>query len=259
MRFFGNFPMTQDPSQIHIPENLPDEVKHWLSLVSDALIRSFADDLEALVLFGSAAEGQMRASSDVNLLVVLRRFEAIRADSVSHILQNAAAAVELHPMFVLTTELKLAAESFAVKFDDIAHRRALLYGTDPFGAMVIPRSLLLHRVQQVLLNLTLRLRATYMLNQGREERLALAVADAAAPLRRCAHAILDLRGSPQESPKASLVTLASELGGDWTLELQNLSKAREELRLPAGSAGPLVLRLARLAEAMQRLSGEISR
>jgi len=251
--------MTQDPGQSHIPENLPDEVKHWLSSVSDALIRSFTDDLEALVLFGSAAEGQMRASSDVNLLVVLRRFEAVRADSVSDILQNAAAAVELHPMFVLTTELKLAAESFAVKFDDIAHRRALLYGTDPFEAMVIPRSLLLHRLQQVLLNLTLRLRATYMLNQGREERLALAVADAAAPLRRCAHAILDLRGSPQESPKASLVTLAAELGGDWTSDLQNLSKAREELRLPAGSAGPLILRLARLAEAMQRLSGEISR
>src|ERR1700722_13828668 len=255
----GELSMTQESRQIHLPLNLPEEVKRWLSWVSDALIRSFADDLEALVLFGSAAEGQMRASSDVNLLVVLRRFEAVRADSVSDILQNAAAAVELHPMFVLTTELKLAAESFAVKFDDIAHRRALLYGTDPFEAMVIPRSLLLHRLQQVLLNLTLRLRATYMLNQGREERLALAVADAAAPLRRCAHAILDLRGSPQEVPKASLVTLASELGGDWTLDLQNLSKAREELRVPAGSAGPLILRLARLAEAMQRLSGEISR
>jgi hypothetical protein len=251
--------MTQDPGQIHIPENLPDEVKHWLSSVSDALIRSFADDLEALVLFGSAAEGQMRASSDVNLLVVLRRFEADRADGVSEILQGAAAAVELHPMFVLTSELQLAAESFAVKFDDIAHRRALLYGTDPFGTMVIPRSLLLHRLQQVLLNLTLRLRATYALNRGREERLALAIADAAAPLRRCAHAILELRGSPLESPKASLVMLASELGDDWTVDLQDLSKAREELRLPAGSAGPLVLRLARLAEAMQRLSGEISR
>jgi hypothetical protein len=152
----------------------------------------------------------------------------------------------------------LAAESFAVKFDDIAHRRALLYGTDPFGAIVIPRSLLLHRLQQVLLNLALRLRAAYMLHQSREERLVLEIADAAAPLRRCAHAILDLRGAPQQSPKAALVSIASELGSDWTQDLQNLSKAREELRLPTGSAGPLVLRLAGLAEAMQRLLAKIS-
>jgi hypothetical protein len=249
--------MTEALHPISLPENLPPEVRDWLNWVSAAMIRSFADDLEALVLFGSAAQGQMRASSDVNLLVVLRRFDAARADGVSEIIQNAAAAVELHPMFVLTTELQLAAESFAVKFDDILHRRLLLYGTDPFGAMVIPRSLLVHRLQQVLLNLALRLRATYILNHAREERLAVEIADAAAPLRRCAHAILELRGSAQESAKAALVVLASELGDDWTADLQNLSKAREDLRLPAGSAGPLVLRLARLAEAMQRLTGEI--
>jgi hypothetical protein len=251
--------MTQDARQIYLPENLPEEVRKWLSWVSEALVESFADDLEALVLFGSAAEGRMRASSDVNLLVVLRRFEAARADGVSEIIQSAAAAVELHPLFVLTTELQPAAESFAVKFDDILHRRALLYGTDPFAAVVIPRHLLLHRLQQVLLNLALRLRATYLLNRGREERLALEIADAAAPLRRCAHAIMELRGSAQESPKDALVTLASELGDDWTSDLHNLSKAREELRLPAGSAGPLILRLGLLAEAMQRLSGQISR
>jgi hypothetical protein len=249
--------MTEALHPISLPENLPREVRDWLNWVSAALIRSFADDLEALVLFGSAAEGQMRASSDVNLLVVLRRFDAARADGVSEIIQNAAAAVELHPMFVLTTELQLAAESFAVKFDDILHRRFLLHGTDPFRTMVIPRSLLVHRLQQVLLNLALRLRATYILNHAREERLAVEIADAAAPLRRCAHAILELRGSAQESAKAALVVLASELGDDWTADLQNLSKAREDLRLPAGSAGPLVLRLARLAEAMQRLTGEI--
>jgi len=71
----------------------------------------------------------MRASSDVNLLIVLRRFDPERIDrAASAVLQDAAAAVELHPMFLLESELPLAAESFSVKFDDIAHRHVGLYG-----------------------------------------------------------------------------------------------------------------------------------
>ena len=36
---------------------------------------TFADDLRCVVLFGSAAEDRLRATSDVNLIVVLRRFD----------------------------------------------------------------------------------------------------------------------------------------------------------------------------------------
>ena len=35
----------------------------------------------------------------------------------------------------------------------------------------------------------------------RDEVLAMAIADAAAPLRRSAHAIMELRGAPSRSPK----------------------------------------------------------
>ena len=64
-----------------IPEALPTAVRAWLSQSSQTLIDSLGEELEALILFGSAAEGLMRASSDVNLLVVLRRFDADRIDS----------------------------------------------------------------------------------------------------------------------------------------------------------------------------------
>lgn len=249
--------MSAEIGTVSIPPNLPAEVRTWLSEAANALVGAYADDLEALILFGSAAEGRMRASSDVNLLIVLKRFDAVQSDRVSEVMESAAAAVELHPMFVLTTELQLAAESFAVKFDDIAHRRVVLYGKDPFGAIVIPRALLVLRLRQVLLNLTLRLRAIYVINRAREEALTRAIAEAAAPLRRSAHAILELRGAPQDSPKAALEILAAELGPDHVDDLRNLSKARDELRLGAGTAAPLVLRLAGLAESLQRLAGAL--
>jgi predicted nucleotidyltransferase len=241
-----------------IPQGLPAAVRAWLSQSSQALIDSLGAELEALILFGSAAEGLMRASSDVNLLVVLRRFDPERIDRASAVLQDAAAAVELHPMFLLASELSLAAESFSVKFDDIAHRHVVLYGKDPFDSLSIPRVLILKRLQQVLFNLTLRLRTLYAAGRAREESLAALIADTAAPLRRSAYAILELRGDHPSSPKAALESLAAELGGDWTSDLQSLSKAREDLHLEPGTAGKLILRLSELSESLRQQAASLS-
>jgi hypothetical protein len=241
-----------------IPESLPAEVRTWLSQASQTLIDSLGEELEALILFGSAAEGLMRASSDVNLLVVLRRFDPVRIDQARSVLQDAAVAVELHPLFLLASELALAAESFSVKFDDIAHRHVVLYGKDPFEALTIPRPLLVRRLQQVLFNLTLRLRTLYAVGRVHEESLAAVIADTAAPLRRSAYAILELRDARPASSKAALEFLAAESGGDWTSDLQNLSKAREDLHLDPGTAANLILRLAELSEALRQQAASLS-
>lgn len=241
-----------------IPGSLPAEVREWLSQAAQALIDCLGEDLEALILFGSAAEGLMRASSDVNLLVVIRQFDPERIDRASGVLQDAAAAVELHPMFLLGSELSLAAESFSVKFDDIAHRHVVLYGKDPFEALSIPRALIVRRLQQVLFNLTLRLRTLYANGRAREESLVAIIADTAAPLRRSAYAILELRGERPSSPKAALESIAAELSGDWGRDLQNLSKAREDLHLDAGTAAKLILRLAELSESLRQQAAALS-
>jgi predicted nucleotidyltransferase len=241
-----------------IPDALPAAVRAWVSQSSQALIESLGETLDALILFGSAAEGLMRASSDVNLLIVLGRFDSDRIDRVSDVLQNAAAAVELHPMFLLSSELPIATESFSVKFDDIAHRRVLLYGTDPFEGFTIRRALLAQHLQQVLFNLTLRLRTLYAIGRAREERLAALIADTAAPLRRSAYAILELRGARPSSPKAALESLAAELPGDWTEDLEGLSMAREELHLAPGRAAKLILRLAELSESLRQRAANLT-
>src|ERR1700720_741393 len=112
----ANSPTTDSASQVLLPGNLPADVREWLSRTAAALIQSFADDLRSLILFGSAAEGRMRASSDVNLLFGWGRRAEGRLTGVVEIIQAAAAAVELHPMIMLFPELPLAAEAFGVKF-----------------------------------------------------------------------------------------------------------------------------------------------
>jgi len=47
-------------AEVSIPDNVPGEVRSWLSEAANALVGAYADDLDALILFGSAAEGRMR-------------------------------------------------------------------------------------------------------------------------------------------------------------------------------------------------------
>ena len=159
---------------------LPTQVGRVLTDFVTAAQTAFANDLRAVVLFGSAAEGRLRATSDVNLLIVLSNFDEARAGELRNPLRVAQAAIRLSPMFILEAELPSAVTAFAEKFSDILRRRKVLVGPDPFVGVKIPRETLMTRLDQVLLNLILRLREAYVMRGLREEQLALAIADAAA-------------------------------------------------------------------------------
>lgn len=241
-----------------LPSNLPAEVAIGLSEFTNAALAAFGDALSAIVLFGSAAEGRLRATSDVNVLLVLRSFEQQRVDQVREAARTALAAIQLHAMFVLTDELPAAAEAFAVKFHDILNRRIVLAGEDPFRGITIPRARIIERLRQDLLNTSIRLRATYVLVSLREEQLAREIAEAAAPLRAAAAAIVALEGKPAPSPKEALAMLALELpGGPWIDVLDGLSDARADARLPAGVGAKLLMRIIDLAVALRERAAQV--
>jgi predicted nucleotidyltransferase len=140
---------------------LPAEVADELDRLVDAARRALGEDLQALVLFGSAAEGRLRATSDLNLVFVLRRFEQERIAALQEPLRTARATVGAAPMFLLASELPDAADAFAVKFADLRRRRRVLHGEDPFAGLVVPREAEVRRLRQVVLNQVLRMRERF--------------------------------------------------------------------------------------------------
>lgn len=241
-----------------LPSQLPEDVALGLEEFCRAAIDAFGDALRAIVLFGSAAEGRLRATSDVNVLVVLGRFEQAQVDRVREAARTALAAIQLHAMFVLTEELPAAAEAFAVKFQDILNRHAVLAGEDPFAGLSISRQRIVERVRQDLLDTCIRLRATYVRVSLREEQLARVIAEAAAPLRAAAAAIAALEGKPADHPKEALAALSSSLpGGPWTDVLSGLSDAREDARLPPGVGAKLLMRIIDLAVALRERAAQV--
>jgi len=231
---------------------LPETVEQLLTDLVEAARQCFRDDLRSIVLFGSAAEGRLRPTSDLNLLLVLTRFEKDRVDLFREPLRVAHVAGRAAAMFVLESELAAAADAFAVKFDDIGRRRRVLYGEDVIAGLATAREARKERLCQALLNLSLRLRERYAATSLREERLVIVIAEAAGPLRSAAATLLELEGQGVGSPKEALERISRSLDGShWAQTLEQISTARESRRLPAGAAAATVFRLMALAEAMR--------
>jgi predicted nucleotidyltransferase len=233
------------------PNALPEVIRRVLDEFTAAAESAFGADLRAVVLYGSAVENQLRATSDVNVLLVLTEFSAAKADRLRESLRTAQAAIRLTPMFLLEREIVSAAAAFSVKFADIRRRHRVLYGTDPFAELPIPREAQLNRLRQVLLNLVLRLREAYMIRSLREEQAALAVADAAGPLRSCGALMLELEGRAVGSGDDALRIVAASLDvPEWGDVLEDLAKVRECRALPPGAAPQSLLQTIALAERM---------
>ena len=230
---------------------LPDLVTRWLGDFVQSAKDAFGSDLLSVTLFGSAAEGRLRPSSDVNLILVLKRFDQTAADGLSEPLRTAHAAIMLEVMFILESEIALAAEAFAVKFADIETRHEVLFGKDYFAGLEIPVDALRFRVRQVLANQVLRLRESYVLNSPQDEQLSRIIAGVAGPLRAAAVTLLKLQGRSAASPKEALQLVARDHPGhEWDAVLLAITKAREGALLASDEARGVYFSILALATLM---------
>jgi predicted nucleotidyltransferase len=184
--------------------DLPAAVATILEEFIAALDQSLGPQLESVILFGSAAEGRLRATSDVNLLVVAREWTLAQLDSARSPLRAGRAAAGLTVMFLKSSEIPAAVESFAVKFADIKARHRVLLGVSPFDSLQITREASLRRVQQVLLNLELRLRERYVMDGDHDERMEQVIADMTGPVRASAATLMALKDGQVRAPKLAL-------------------------------------------------------
>ena len=232
--------------------DLPADVAQGLDEFVTAARDAFGTTLAAAVLYGSAAEGALRATSDVNVILVLTVFDPDDAARLRDAARLAQAAINLRAMFLLREEITAAGEAFAQKFADVRRRHRVLWGEDPFGTLSVPREALRTRLNQVLLNLTLRLRAAYVERGHREEQLGRVVAESAGPLRTAAAGLLELEGRAAASPKGALEEVARTVGEPgWETTLACLSQARQTGALPPGTADATLLAVIALADRMR--------
>ncbi len=228
--------------------NTVKNAEKMLEKITEQVRTLLGEHLVSITVFGSAADGQLRRSSDVNVLLELRRFEFSAIDQLREAVRVAHAAVRLQVMVVLSSELASTSELFAVKFQDILDRHRVLYGPDPFATTRVSREATVRQLRQMVLNQLLKIRERYLLVSLREEQLIPLIADSAGPIRVAASIFSKLELSAADAthskdvihPKRALEkyvsTLAPRQNHPWTGILENLSTARETLTLPPGLA-----------------------
>ena len=241
---------------IDLLQDLPENVRRVLGDFLDSAHLALGASLKSVILFGSAAEGRLRATSDVNLLLVLDAFAEDAARQLQPQLEMAYAAIRLRVMLLLESELDSALEAFAQKFADIGRRRRVLYGSDVLAGKHVPRDAAIRRTRQVLLNLALRLRERYALTGSKPEAATAAMADATGPIRTCAAELLELEGLPVSSPKEALIVIAKQ----WPSHLSYLPAYLSELRERGAPATPAPhSALGHLLEAVSAVRNQMQR
>ena len=240
-----------------LTEDLPPSVAVILEEFVAALLQSAGPQLDAVILFGSAAEGRLRSTSDVNLLVIAEGLTLPELDSVRLALHAGRSAAGLTVMFLEKSELANAMEAFALKFTDIKARHRVLYGKSPLDSFEITRDATLRRVRQVLLNLTVRLRERYVIDGDHEERLARILAEITGPIRASAATLVALRDGRTLAPKAALEAIFAGQGS-WDFSLQGLSAVHRDEHLARGATRQLFGDVLRLLIALDSIAYSLS-
>jgi hypothetical protein len=238
-------------------EDLPPSVAVILEEFVATLLQSTGPRLDAVILFGSAAEGRLRSTSDVNLLVIAAGLTLPELDSVRLALHAGRSAAGLTVMFLEKSELANAMEAFAVKFTDIKARHRVLYGKSPLDSFEITRDATVRRVRQVLLNLTVRLRERYVIDGDHEERLARILAEITGPIRASAATLVALRDGRTLAPKAALEAIFAA-DGSWDACLSGLSAVHRDEHLAPGATRQLFGDVLRLLIALDAIAYSLS-
>jgi len=238
-------------------DGLPEPVAAGLAEFLAAAREVLAADLVSAVLFGSAVDGRLAPTSDVNLLLVLAAFAPETIARLRDALLKAEAAINLRVMFLLERELPSAAEFFAQKFVDIRRRHRVLLGKDMLAALAIPRGAQVFRLRQMLLNVVLRMREAYVARGRRSEQVVRILADALGPLRAACATLLELEGGTAADSDAAFAQVAAALGPDGGRAAARITAAHAG-RPPDGANEQALVETLALAEQILARAGRLT-
>jgi hypothetical protein len=105
------------------------------------------DNLQSIVLYGSAARGEYHERrSDLNLICVLHSAKAADFARLARVIHWWSGELkEPPPQFFTPDELRQSADVFSIELLDIGQSHKVLFGSDPIAGLEVPMNL--HRIE----------------------------------------------------------------------------------------------------------------
>jgi predicted nucleotidyltransferase len=125
------------------------------------LERAAGDNLRALVLYGSAARGNVGPGSDVNLLLVLRDASAAALRPLGPAVRRWVKAGEPPPLIFSEESWRASADVFPIEVEDVRLHHRILRGVDPVQGLATSRDDLRRELEREARGKLIQLSAQY--------------------------------------------------------------------------------------------------
>jgi len=187
------------------------------------------ENLQSLVLYGSAARGDFHArKSDLNLLCVLKSTKSAELARIASVVRWWCGSMrEPAPRIFTREELVRSADVFAIELLDIGSAHRVLFGEDPVADIEVPMNL--HRVQvEHELRIALqKLRDHFLRSADNEQQLREIYGKSISSISVLLRHFLIALGEAAPAPKSEVYKRVAELTGadagvfDLGLELRD--------------------------------------
>lgn len=187
-------------------------MENLLKELSDRLLGAAGENLQAVVLYGSAVTGEYRKNhSDLNVMCILRRTGAGDLEHLHEPLAWWKRKGFPIPQVFTEVELRASADIFAIELLDMKANHRMLYGDDFFPALHVPTKLHKLQVERELRTNFVRLRQG-ILAVPPKDRVLVSLMDAAvsAFITLFRHALLAF-GEPSVASKREVVQRSAEI------------------------------------------------
>jgi predicted nucleotidyltransferase len=126
------------------------------------------EDLRSVVLYGSAARGEMtRLHSDYDVLVVANNFDVATLRRIQPVVKRWVRYGHPAPIFFTVEELDDARDVFPIEFSEIKETGKVLYGPNPLAQFNVESRNLRYQLEHELRSKLFRLRTAFLLGRDK--------------------------------------------------------------------------------------------
>ena len=153
-----------------IIEGIPDETQKLLHAYVKDVKALFGEQLEGVVLYGSAVRGEFLVGrSNVNLLLLVSSYDQALLKKYGALHRRWSKEQILAPLFLTEEELGSSATVFPLEYLEIQEQHRVLGGRDPFVGFRVDTAGLAVEVRQGLTASLFRLRQRYVEGNATDE------------------------------------------------------------------------------------------
>src|SRR6266849_2023781 len=217
------------------------DVHEALKNLVERLHEAARDNLESIILYGSAARGDFDdAHSDLNILCILRSLRAAELARVSAVVKWwRTVQHQPAPLFFGADELRQSADVFAIELLDMQQSHRVLYGSDIIAGITVPLNLHRVQVEHELRTLLLKLRQHFLHDAGNQQELGAVLAKSfSSVLTLLRHTLIAFQEQAPNAPGEVFARIAALTAASATA-LEAVQRLRQAKSLDRDSVLPV--------------------